>query len=63
MTNAHQIDLRWDNGWYVCVFDESGDVLVDSQKIWFPVDLDEFTLDERKDVIAALSEAYPDAII
>lgn len=50
-------------GWYVELRDAEGTVEDDSMKVWFPVDVDEFTEDQETELVAALREAFPDAEI
>lgn len=50
-------------GWYCETYDAGGNPLDDSQKVWFPVDLDKYRRDQRKELIAALKAAFPGADI
>ena len=55
----HKIDLKWDNdAWYACLYDKNDEVLIDSQKVYFPINLDEFAINQRNDVINALIDAF-----
>lgn len=65
-----KIILSWDSrvrgqaGWFaeIQTKDENGWVYSDdSMKIWFPVDLDEFTESQKDEVLAALAEEFPGA--
>lgn len=69
MTTAAEITrvtYRWDDqpgvepGWYCESWD--GDTMIDdSQKVWFPVPVDDFSADDRAGLVAALREAFPAA--
>ena len=70
--NGGQVDtLRywWDSqypdntGWYVEALDSEGQFLCDSQKIWYPVDTDDFGQDEEAELVEALKAEFPDATI
>lgn len=50
-------------GWYLMAFDRDGDMVDDSQKVWFPVTADNFGRGDRKGLTAALREAFPGAEI
>ena len=69
MIDAHTLTVYWDAhdraqpGWYIEVRDESGDIVVDSMKIWFPVEVDWYGEDDKADLVADLREAYPGATI
>ena len=63
-----KVSYRWDDqfgvepGWFVETWDgcEFAD---DSQKVWFPVAVDQFDRDQEQDLVAALREAFPGADI
>ncbi len=63
-----RVTYRWDDqpgvepGWYCQSFadDELRD---DSQKVWFPVSVDDYGADEAAELVAALQEAFPNAEI
>lgn len=63
-----KVTVRWDDqagvepGWY-CESWEGDKMIDDSQKVWFPVQVDSFGQDERSDLIVALKEAFPAAKI
>lgn len=69
MKTATKIEYRWDEidpanpGWYAVSYDASGEVIDDSMKIWWPVDVDEFGADQGDELGAALRKAYPGAEI
>ena len=69
MRTAQKLTIYWDThapaqpGWYVEARDESGDIVVDSMKIWFPVEVDWYGERDKADLVADLREAYPDATI
>jgi len=42
-------------------YDAKGYEITDSQKIWFPVNVDDFSSDEADELHDALEEAFPDA--
>lgn len=68
-TTITRVRCRWDNrpgaepGWYAETFDGEGNFADDSQKVWFPVQVDEFGQDQEAELIEALSEAFPGANI
>ena len=68
-TDITKITCRWDDqpgvepGWYCESYDDEGELRDDSQKVWFGVQVDEYTEDDRSGLIAALKEAYPNAEI
>ena len=49
-------------GWYVQAWG-AGKFLCDSQKVWFPVDVDDFGPVEEEELVAALKDEFPDATI
>lgn len=63
-----KVTVRWDDqagvepGWY-CESWAGETMIDDSQKVWFPVQVDSFGQDERSDLIVALKEAFPAAKI
>lgn len=71
MGTATKIDLvryRWDApvgvepGWYAESW-SAGEMVDDSQKIWFGVDVDQFAHDQWSDLEDALQAAFPNAEI
>lgn len=68
-----RIRLYWDEqdgaepGWYAevqtCAEDGRWDVSDDSLKVGFPVDLDQYSRNDRSGVVSALRKAYPAAEI
>jgi hypothetical protein len=67
-----RVTYRWDDqlgveaGWYVetwAVDDDGCKMAEDSQKIWFPVVVDDFGHDQEDELVAALLYAYPSAEI
>ena len=63
-----QIRVRWDDqsgvmpGWFAeIIFDDR--VVSDSEKVWFPVDLDDFGIGETEGLLDAIALAYPEAEI
>lgn len=50
-------------GWYAAAFLADRSEAMDSMKIWWPVDLDEFGEDDDEGVCSALTEAFPGAEI
>jgi hypothetical protein len=62
------IRMRWmDNhglnpGWYVEVY-EAGRIITDSQKVSFPIDVDDYEETEDEALVAALRKEYPNAEI
>jgi len=69
MKTVQKLTVYWDEqdpaqpGWYVEFRDERGDIIADSMKIWFPLEVDWYGEDQRGELIADLREAYPDATI
>ena len=70
MTRKHDgelVEYRYDVvdidncGWYVARIGANGNVIEDSQKLWFPVDVDGY--DDEDDLAAALREAFPGATV
>ena len=67
--DARRISLHWDDqagvepGWHAEVHAADGGTITDSQKVDFPVDVDDFDEDSRADLEAALLEAFPGATI
>lgn len=63
------VTYRWDDqpgvtpGWYCESRDENGRTVDDSQKIWWPIDVDQFGEDERAELAQALRDAFPDAVV
>jgi len=69
MKTVQKLTVYWDEqdpahpGWYVEGRDERGDIVVDSLKIWFPLEVDWYGENDKADLVADLREAYPDATI
>jgi hypothetical protein len=58
------VTYYWDNGeWYAIAYDKDYGFVCDSQKIWFPVELSHYGIDEVEDVSALLQNAFPEAEI
>ena len=63
-----RVICRWDDqagvkpGWYCETIDVAG-ARDDSQKVWFPVDVDEFGIDDVAELVDALQGAFPGAKI
>jgi hypothetical protein len=56
----------WDNtgledNWYCETYDAEGDRIDDSQKVWFPVKVDDYGPDQDNELETALREAFPGA--
>lgn len=68
MSSNTRIRFWWDEndpnnpGWYAVV-SEGNHVIDDSQKVWFPVDVDDYGQDEGEELAVALQAAFPDAEI
>lgn len=64
MSNA--IEFYWDTtdpanaGWYAMERSADGEIIDDSMKVWFPVDVDEFGESDGQQLKEALIEAFPD---
>ena len=62
-----RVTYRWDDqsgvepGWYCQSYDAEGECLADSQKIWWPIEVDDY--ETAEDLAAALAEAFPGAEI
>ena len=69
MIDAHTLTVYWDShdrahpGWYVEVRDGYGDIIVDSLKIWFALEVDWYGENQEVELIADLREAYFGATI
>lgn len=67
-TSIVRVTCRWDDqpgavpGWYCQSYDADGFV-DDSQKVWWPVDVDDYSHDQRSELVTALQEAFPNATI
>ena len=67
-TDVTRVTYKWDDrpgveaGWY-CQSFEGGKFMDDSQKVWFPIDTDNYDEDEEDELVEALQEAYPNAEI
>ncbi len=63
-----KVRYRWDSqagaesGWY-CESYSGNDRIDDSQYVWFPVKVDDYTHDQADALEAALAESFPDADI
>jgi hypothetical protein len=63
-----RVVCRWDDtpgispSWY-CQSWIGGELIDDSQKVWFPVNVDCFLHSEDKELKGVLSEAFPNAAI
>lgn len=68
-TTITRLRCKWDNrpgvepGWYIETFDGGGNFAGDSQKVWFPVQVDEFGPDQEAALVEALREAFPSSDI
>jgi len=62
------LTIYWDEqdpaqpGWYVEVR-QGNDIIADSMKIWFPIEVDWYGENDKADLVADLREVYPDATI
>lgn len=67
MSKIVKIEYYWDTsdpcneGWYAMGRDETGEIVDDSMKVWFGVDVDDYDKDQGDELGQALREAYPDA--
>lgn len=65
--DVSRVRYWWDDrqgveaGWYCETYDADGDLRDDSQKVWFPVSVDEFAHNQADELEAALKEAFPGA--
>jgi hypothetical protein len=67
-TEITRVTYRWTDqtgvtpGWYCETW--SGSQMVDeSQKVWFPVDVEDFLKEEEAQLVESLREAFPEAEI
>lgn len=64
-----RVTYRWDDqpgvspGWYCESWSSDGTMQDDSQKIWFPVTVDDYTQAQEAGLREALREAFPAADI
>lgn len=66
VTESHgkRIEVRWDEtdrnnpGWYVEVFDEDGMTEIDSQKIWFPIDVNKYSRNNKSRLLKDIHKAF-----
>lgn len=62
-----RVTYRWDNrpgvepGWYCQSYTGNHTFCDDSQKVWFPVNVEDFSADDRAELDAALRAAFPNA--
>ncbi len=68
-TDVTRVTYRWDDqpgfdaaGWY-CQSFEDNQFMDDSEKVWFPVRVDNYSEDEEDELVEALQEAFPNAKI
>ncbi len=61
--NARYDKLDDKGGWHIRIISPEGDLIDDSRKIGFPIDVESFGEDDPEDIYDALREEYPDAII
>lgn len=67
MSKIAEIEYWWDTqdasnaGWYARAFDAAGDIIDDSSKVWWRVDMDEYAEDDLESLGEALRDAYPEA--
>jgi hypothetical protein len=50
-------------GWYIKIISPEGEIIDDSRKAGFPIDVESFGEDDPEDIYDALREEFPDAII
>lgn len=66
MKEFPQVRAYWDTqngvkpGWYAEVVDERDNVVNDSQKVAFPVEVDDFSRTDGAALAEALGEAFPE---
>ena len=69
MEKVVKVTVWWDEsnpdseGWFAECRDSDGIIRLDSMKIWFPLDLDEFPRDDTAEMWAALAAEFPGAEI
>jgi len=59
MKVKHYWDTQDQNsvGWYVEVQTDKGEYIIDSAKIWFPVNVDDYNQDQEKEMLVAVHSA------
>lgn len=65
---SNKITYYWDDstaneGWYVEIVSPDGETIIDSAKVWFPIDVDQYCRDEGDQLASDLRVAYPDAVV
>ncbi|MCX6178307.1 MAG: hypothetical protein NT163_02880 [Chlorobiales bacterium] len=61
--NARYEKFSDPEGWHIKIISPEGDIIDDSRKVGFPIDVESFGEDDPEDIYDALREEYPDAII
>ena len=61
--NARYEKYGDNDGWFIKIINPEGDIIDDSRKAGFPIDLESFGEEDLEDIYDALREEYPDAII
>lgn len=63
MKEVWTIRYEWtDSGWYA--YQVLGcNIVDDSMKVWWQVDMDSFTKDQEKELVSALQKAYPGHVV
>ena len=67
--NITSVSVRWDDqdgatpGWYAEAKDADGVTVTDSQKISFPLNVDEFAREDQGPLTDALADLYPESRI
>lgn len=67
--NITQVDCRWDDqvgvvpGWYCECQDDDGQCVIDSVKVDFPFDVDDYSQDQSEALVAELTKEFPGAEI
>lgn len=61
--SAHYDKYDDNECWNIKIFSPEGELIDDSQKIGFPIDVESFGEDDLEDIYDALREEYPDAVI
>ena len=64
-TNIRKIEMRWDvpgfdnDAWYAAAYDANGNLVDDSEKVGFEVDVESYGVSEQEEVISELQRYYP----
>ena len=69
MAQVKKVEYWWDAqdsdnaGWYARTIDAERQIIDDSEKVWFPVDVAEYGYEQSSELAGALRDAFPGAKI